>query len=858
MATNDDTVEIPYEEPHQASDGDSAGEYLMLPPPEDDLTIEEEPDGSVTYTMGEDETYERETGGFYDNLAEIVPENILQSIATDLIQKIEQDKNDREPGDKLYEEGIRRTGLGQDAPGGAAFDGASKVVHPMLTEACIDYEARIIKEAWPTGGPVRQRIMGKPTKDKTERAKRKVDFMNWQLKDQIKEARSQLESMLTQVPLSGDGYLKLWYDPKLERPRVQFLPRDKCIIPKNAGGWYAAERRTVLDTISRVTMQDRVDAGMYRDLSLPKASTDPVPTKPEEANEKIEGVTSGGMNIDGDRDTYETMAYLEISPEMAQVLSHEEEGRLYPYLLTLDVTTKQVLALYRDWEEDDKTREPIDHVFEFPFIPWRGSHSIGLPHIIGGLSGAATGSLRALLDSAMIANAQGGFVLKGGTGDSSKTLAPKFGEFQQLDGGASPGMNDIRQRVMQFNSKEPSGVLFQLLGFVVEAGKGAVRTSLDEMNVDGNPNVPVGTQLSRVEEGLVVFSAVHGRFHSAFDRFLSGLHRLNRMYLPDEPITIDAAGQELFISRQDFDSQLDVAPVSDPTIYSDQQRMAQIQAVLARSDAHPERYQGRTVEMRLLKLLRIDDPDEFLIPDNVPTEQNAVNENVAMALAKPVAVFMDQDHFAHIMTHLQFGTSPAFGMNPLIAPKFIPAFLDHVAQHIIFAYAKLSNDIVNFATNSSAADLMSPDGEVKAAFDKLLAVASGKVVPYAAGLYQQIAPQLQQAYEMLKQISPPAPADPATVALQSAQAETARRAQNDQATSALAAAKLQQTAQSDSAKNAILADRNRITESNAQIAAKTRLAQTAMQGQEAEDIALLNIRAGHESRYRDGTTLGGM
>ena len=853
---SDDVLEIPYEEPTQSGDAEPLGEYLLLPPPEDGMTIDEDEDGNVIYSFGEEETFEQESGGFYDNLAEVVPEHILQSIASDLIQKIEQDKTDREPGDKLYEEGIRRTGLGQDAPGGADFEGASRVVHPMLTEACIDYEARIIKEAWPTVGPVKPRIMGNVSKEKTERAKRKVDFMNWQLRDQIKEARGEVESMLTQVPLSGDGYLKLWYDPKLERPRVQFIPRDKCIIPKSAGGWYAAERRTVLDTISQVTMLSRIASGMYRDLRLPKVSIDPDPTKPEAANEKIEGVTSSGMNIDGDRDVYETMAYLEISPEMAQILSHEEEGRLYPYLITLDVTSKQILSIYRDWEENDKTLEPIDHVFEFPFIPWRGSHSIGLPHIIGGLSGAATGSLRALLDSAMVANAQGGFVIKGGAGDSAKTVQPRFGEFTQLDGGGPGGGNDIRQRVMQFNTKEPSGVLFQLLGFVVEAGKGAVRTSLDEMNVDGNPNVPVGTQLSRVEEGLVVFSAVHGRFHAAFDRFLSGLHRLNRMYLPDEPITIDADGKEIFVTREDFESQLDIAPVSDPTIYSDQQRMAQMQAILARSDQHPERYQGRNIEKRLLKLLRIDDVDDLLAPDNAPTEQNAVNENVAMALGKPVQVYPDQDHFSHIMTHLQFGASPAFGMNPLIAPKFLPAFLDHISQHIIFAYAKLANDLVNFAAGRNATDLVSPDSTVKAAFDKLLAVASGRVVPYAQNLYEQIAPQLQGAYAMLKQMQPPPPIDPAQVALQSAQAETARRAEADKTQSALAAAKLQQQSQADSEKNAIMADRNRITEQNAEIAAQTRLHQTAIESQSAQDIALLNISAGHPSHFRDGSSLG--
>ena len=837
-----------------AGDEETIGEYVSLPPlGDDDYVSEEDGEGGLIVTIGQPYEAPHEEGGFYENLANILPDHILDRVATELLRNIEEDKQAREKGDKLYEEGLRRTGLGNDAPGGAEFEGASKVVHPLMTEACIDYEARIIKELWPISGPVREKIVGVPTQEKADRAKRKTEFMNFQLTTQIKEARATMETTLTQVPLGGVQYVKQWWDHRIKRPRWQFVARDNAYLPANAEGWYSAQRRTFSDKISAVTLKERVDSGMYRDWNLPKSSSDPEVSKTEQANRKIEGLEPTGLNVDGDREVYETMSYLEITSEIAEILQHEEGGDMYPYLITIDLQSKKVLALYRDWEEKDETREPIDHIFEFPFIPWRGAYAIGLPQIIGGLSGAATGSLRALLDSAMIANTQGGLILKG-TGTGSQTKRPNFGEFTEIDGGglATP---DIRQKVMQFETKEPSTVLFQLLGFLVEAGKGAVRTSLDEMNQDGNPNVPVGTQLSRVEEGLVVFSAIHGRVHEAFDRLLAGLHRLNRLYLP-KTLKVDAAGKEIMVRQSDFEGPPDVQPVSDPTIYSDQQRMAQIQAIQGRAAIVPGLYNARKVEERFLKLIKIADGDSLLNPVQEPHELNAVNENVSMGLGKPVQAFPEQDHIAHIQTHLSFMASPTFGFNPLIAPKFLQPCLDHVVQHMLFAYAAMNNDLVSGAANRRAVDLMSTDVHVKQAFDKLLAVASAHVVPRADQMYQQISGPIQQALAMLKAMAPPPPQDPATAALAAAQAETARRGQNDQGQLALAAAKLKEQSQSDQVKNAALLQRNQITQQTAEQRAQADLQRTEMETNAARDVAAMRIESGQGGHYSDGASLG--
>ncbi len=830
------------------------GEYVSLPQPGDEYTPRLTADGGIIYTIGEPYEAPREDGEFYANLAEVLPDHILHAIASDLLNKIDEDKRAREDGDKLYEEGLRRTGLGKDAPGGAEFEGASRVVHPLMTEACIDYEARIIKELWPIAGPVREKIVGVVTKEKAERAKRKTEYMNFQLTYLIKEARATFESMLTQVPLGGVQYVKQWQDHRLKRPRWQFISRDNAYLPANSGGWYSAQRRTIKDTVSAVTLRDRIDSGLYRDLGLVKPAMEPEATKAQEANQKIEGVKPTGMNVDGDRDLYETMSYLEITEESAQTLKHEKAGELYPYLITIDVSTRQVLALYRDWEADDETREPIDHIFEFPFIPWRGAYAIGLPQIIGGLSGAATGALRALMDSAHIANTQGGLILKG-SGVGASTKRPDFGEFTEIDAGglATP---DIRQKVMQFQTKEPSGVLFQLLGFLVEAGKGAVRTSLDEMNAEGNPNVPVGTQLSRVEEGLVVFSAIHGRIHEAFDRLLTGLHRLNRLYLP-EMLRVDAAGTEIMVYRRDFQGPPDVQPVSDPTIYSDQQRMAQIQAIQQRAAIQPGLYNIRAVEERFLKLIKFPDPDAILAPAPEPQELNAVNENVSLALGRPVTTFPEQDHIAHLQTHIEFMASPVFGGNPLIAQQFLAPALNHIREHIVMQYAKMANDLVSGAANRAAVDLMSTDFRVKQAFDRLLALASSHVIPEAQQMYAWAAPAIMHAIQTLEAMAPPPPMDPATATVAAAHAETARRAANDQAQSALAAARLKQQQDSDDQRNAIYMQRNQISEQNAALQAQTRLRQTELETESAQNIEAARIESGGgRGGFSDGASLG--
>ena len=816
------------------SEGVDVAEYISVAPDPDEITLVPTADGGAYVEMpGEREEEEPPDQTFYANLAEVIPERAQQTIVTDLLRRIEEDKEARKRRDEQYEEGIRRTGLGKDAPGGADFEGASRAVHPMMEEVCIDFESRVIKELMPLTGAVKPNVLGIATAEKVAKADRVTAHMNYQLTVQIKEARSVMETTLTQVPLGGSQFVRLWFDHRLKRQRMEFASVDKVHVPANAADFQSAHRKTFEDSISAVEFRHRIDQGMYRDLDLMPPAQQPEPTKSESASRKVEGVEETALNLDGNRTIFETMTYLEVTEEMADVLDVEEAGGLYPYLITMDETSKSMLACYRCWEDKDPAREMIDNLYEFPFIPWRGALGIGFPHIIGGLSAAATGSLRALLDSAHASNALGGYILKG-AGAGGQTRQPTIGTFTELDG--SLETDDIRKRVLPFSFSQPSTVLFQLLGWVTEAAKGVVRTSLDDTPADGATNVPVGTQMSRVEQGLVVFSAVIGRQHAAFNRLIAGMYRLNRLYLPEQ-LKVDASGKEIMVRRADYQGPCDVQPVSDPTIYSDQQRFAQLNYIQARAAAAPMLYRAREVELAGLKLMRWPDPEAILQDQPRPHELNAVNENLALTLGQPVQAFPEQNHLAHLQVLLDYMKSPALGANPLIAPSFLPGALKHAVEHIAYHYVQATVATLRKAAGKDPSELFSRDPTVKARLDEVLAQASQQIVPEVEQAVQNALPVLQQAMTMMKAMMPPPPVDPAAAAVQAATAETQRKGAADQAGNQLDAAKLQADTSNQQQQNAIQAQRNQIMSDNADAANQTKIATTEADNQTALTIS---------------------
>jgi len=753
---------------------DDAGEMMDLPP--EDNSVEDTDDGGALVTI--DDSVPPGQTEFYANLAENLPSYNLTNLGSTLCDLIEKDKEARKRRDEQYEEGLRRTGLGDDAPGGASFQGASKVVHPMLTQACVDFSARVMKELFPPDGPAKDKIIGTPTMEKVEKAQRLTKYLNWQMTKQMPEFRAELEQLSTQLPLGGGQYLKITWDQGKKRPVPMFVPIDDVYLPFAATNFYTAERKTHVQYVTRIEYQKRVEAGMYMDVDFVADPMPPNESKAATANDKIEGRAADSYNVDGLRTIFECYIITDI----------DNGDGLAPYIISIDKSTQRVLSIYRNWDQDDDTKQEMYWMVEFPFVPWRGAYPIGMIHMIGGLSAAATGALRALLDSAHINNFPGLLKLKSGAGGQTDRVDPT--EVKEIEG--SFGQDDIRKVLMAMPYNPPSTVLMTLLGFLVDSSQQVVRTTFEEL-ADSNTNAPVGTTLARIEQGMVVFSAIHARMHDAMGRVLSLLFRLNKTYLEESEV-IDETG-ELLVRRSDFEGPMNVVPVSDPNIFSEAQRFAQVQAVLQRAQAVPQLYDLRKVEEMFLERLKVPDGKELLVPKQKPLELNAVNENIAATMKRPIVAFPEQDHLAHLQVHLDFIINPMFGGNKVIGPAAVPFLLDHIKEHMVLWYA---NQVFEEASEAAGVDIgeLQRDAttEEKQALDKMLAATSQIVNKQAETTFKAVPQVIEQAIQVLQQMAPqPAPVADPRVQVMEKQIEL--QAQKNQADAQFKQAKAQQDAQ---------------------------------------------------------------
>jgi hypothetical protein len=523
-------------------------------------------------------------------------------------------------------------------------------------------------------------VLGKVDREKLDKAQRKADFMNWQTTEQMPEFRGELEQLSTQLPLGGGQYLKLMWSPQWRRPTAEFIAIDDMHLPFAATNFYSADRKTHVQYVTKVDFNRRVKAGMYIDVEL-GAPGDIEFSAASQANNKIEGREDTSYNEDGLRTIFECYTHLDFG-----------DGN-YPYIISIDKSSSKALSLYRNWDKDDERRKEMDWIVEFPFVPWRGAYPIGLTHMIGGLSGAATGALRALLDSAHIQNIPTLLKLKGGPGGQTINVQPT--EVVELDGGAL--VDDVRKLAMALPFNGPSPTLFQLLGFLVDAGKGVVQTSFEKLS-DQNPNAPVGTTLALIEQGMVVFSSIHSRLHNSMARVFKILHRINSAYLTEDDIEAMEAG--LDVKPEDFDGPLDVVPVSDPAIFSEAQRFAQVQAVQQRAAVMPQMYDMRKVEEMFLRNIKLS-PDDVLQPEPGKDDIDPVSENVAASMGRPIYVLPQQDHLAHMMVHLSFLQSPMFGKNPAIIKTFLYPMALHLRDHVLNYYLTEAHRGVRLAVEKS-------------------------------------------------------------------------------------------------------------------------------------------------------------
>lgn len=846
----------------------------MLPedPSEQSVEIDEQPAPEVTDEGNGMSSVLMDGGlggiaphGFMDNLANILPEDVLNDLANKYLDLIERDTEDRKPRDEQYADGLKRTGIAEPAPGGANFEGASRATHPVLAEAYVDFAASSIKELFPPNGPVRSKIEGKPNRQKMDRATRKTAFMNWQLTNQIRGYRSELEKLLTQLPAGGTQFMKIFWAEDKKRIEAEFIPIDNYILPFNAKNFYDAQRKFHRMELSPLDVDRRVQSGDYRDWSLPPASgASFTQTETSKQNEKIEGKTDESSGDEQSRVVYEGVVL-----DVVEGDDKAPPDRNVPYLVTIDDETRKILAIYRDWKETDPEFMEIEHTIDFNFIPWRGALGIGLPQLIGGLSDALTGSLRALLDSALIANSATALKLKGPPSGNNNSI--EITQATEID---ALGADDIRKIAMPLPFPGPSPVLFQLMGFLVAAAKGVVSTAQEKI-ADASNTMPVGTALALIEQGAKVFSAIHARLHDSERRCLEIVHRLNAEHLPER--VQYGSDPEDYVTRQDFEGPMDVHPVSDPNIFSEAQRFAQTQAIVQfiaqMAPVAPQvlqMIQLHAVIKRMLEQMKFPDPEEILPDIPVPTPQNPVDEIMSIIGGKPAKAFEGQDHQAHIQVIADFAQNPLLGQSPAIPPTFLANAVNLIQDHIITQWMELMR--LN-------AQLPQPNAESPQAAEAL--AQSSSVVMKALGVaFGKIPPLMQAAKQQIIANQPKPPVDPKVQIM----------AQKAQADAKLGAAKVQSAHQLDSGKLSLETQRHKDEftlgmqklQSDAQklqqdyelamqkigvqsetdlhdtaVRAHTDIIRTGMDNRSAETIAAAEISRDEKSHLSDGTSLDG-
>jgi len=644
--------------------------------PPDDLQIEDFGDDEVLIGDPELDIMQDVDSEFDSNLAEEISEKELKAKASSLIKMYEEDREARSDWEERYKAGLRTVdpdgGMSEEEDARASR-GLSTVVHPMIAEAATQFNARAIAELYPSGGPVKSIIVGNPDEEVEEQARRVKDYMNYQITQEMPEYFPDLDKMLFQLPLVGHAFKKVWWDANLDRQCSKFVKAEDFVVAPESTDLYTSQRYTHLIRMPRNDFNKYVAAGWYLNSEYSGDGIDPS----GDTTEDIEGV-------DPYSNSDETMTLLEMHVydsfdgiDGAEDSDGDDNVVGVPYVITVDYDAEKVLSVRRNWDAEDEKMKRLDWFVSYPFLPGVGFYGFGLYHLIGGLGKAATGSLRALLDSAAFANMQGGFKLKGRVTGGELQINP--GEFADLDA----TVDDVNKAIMPLPFKEPSGALFNLLGFITEAGQRFANTS--DMNVgDVNPNAPVGTTVALIEQGSKSFSAIHKRLHYAQGQEFKLLAKLNAKYLPDQ-FEFALSGSSEMIYAADFDARIDVIPVSDPNIFSTAQRIAQAQSILQMANAAPQLHNIYEAYKRMYEAIRIPNIDQILIEPKEAVRLDPIDENMSVMYGKPIRAFPEQDHDSHIAVHMQFMQDPSLAGNPGAA-AMQPLLVAHIAEHVALLY----------------------------------------------------------------------------------------------------------------------------------------------------------------------------
>jgi hypothetical protein len=637
------------------------------------VSVETE-DGGVLIDFGD--SLESELSEDHNaNLADFIDEKDLTSICLDLVSSYRADKESRSDWERSYVKGLDLLGL-KNEDRTQPWDGACGVFHPLLTESVIKFQSQSIQEIFPARGPVKTAIVGKIDEKKTKQAERVQNYLNYLLTEKMTEYRSETEKMLFSLPLAGSAFRKVYFDPSLGRPCSMFVPAEDFVVSYGASDLTTCERATHVMKKSSNDIRKLQVSGFYRDIELPAASPNT-----DEIERKYNELTGDSASYDYDsrHSILEMHVNLDL-PGFEDMEDGEPTGINLPYVVAIDQSSRTILSIRRNWYEDDPLKNKREHFVHYQYMPGLGFYGFGLIHMIGGLAKSATSLLRQLVDAGTLSNLPGGLKSRGLRikGDDTPIMP---GEFRDVDvpGGA------IRDNIAFLPYKEPSNVLYQLMGDIVEEGR-RFASAADVKASDMNGEAPVGTTLAILERSMKVMSAVQARLHASMRVELRLLTGIVRDHGP-EAYPYEEDGDPIVV--EDFDNRIDIIPVSDPNAGTMAQRIMQYQAALQLAAQAPEMYDLPLLHRQMLEVLGIRDADEIVPTDKDMRPTDPVSENMNIINGKPVKAFIYQDHEAHIQTHMAMIQDPTImevmGKSPN-AQKAQAALSAHVQEHLAFKY----------------------------------------------------------------------------------------------------------------------------------------------------------------------------
>ena len=652
-------IKVPGEDIEVKEEIQEKGPIEVTPEEDGGATIDFEP-GSINIPG---------TESHFDNLADLLPDDVLGPLGSELKADYMDYKMSRKDWEKSYTDGLDLLGFKYENRT-EPFQGASGATHPVLAEAVTQFQATAYKELLPSDGPVRTQVLGDATPPKQQQAQRVKDFMNYQIMDQMKEYEPEFDSMLFHLPLAGSTFKKVYYDDLLGRAVSKFIPADDLIVPYTANSLEEAESIIHVIKISENDLRKQQVGGFYSDIDLPK----PAITVNDEVSKKEKELE--GTKKSGKQQTMYTLleCHVDLDLEGFEDIGADGEptGIKLPYIVTVEEGSQTVLSIRRNYAPNDPRKQRVQYFVHFKFLPGLGFYGFGLIHMIGGLSRTATVALRQLLDAGTLSNLPAGFKQRGvRVRDEASPIQP--GEFKDVD---APGGN-LKEAFYALPYKEPSATLLQLMGIVVQAGQRFA--AISELQIgEGSQNAAVGTTMALLERGSKVMSAIHKRLYNSMRDEFKLLSKIIATYLPPS-YPYDVVGGARLIKQIDFDDRVDILPVADPNIFSMSQRVTLAQTQLQLATSNPQVHNLYNAYRSMYEAIGTKDIDKILPPPMPVAPMDPSREHIMALALKPFQAFPGQDHRAHITAHLNFMSTNIVRNNPAVMASIQKNILEHIS-----------------------------------------------------------------------------------------------------------------------------------------------------------------------------------